>query len=94
MKGLIILIAMIYCLSTINCLTKKRRNYMLSERYYDTWEDYIRWFIRNYGSPELGKCNDFRVHEGESDSDWTKPPPFVGEYASCGKPTGRYILRT
>ena len=54
----------------------------------------MRWFIRNYGSPELGRCNDHKVKEGESNYDWTKPAPFVGEYVGCGRPTGKFILRT
>ena len=89
---LIILAAL--CISVIQSLQLQRKHHHSVRRYYDTWDDFIRWFIRNYGTPELGRCNDHRVHEGESESDWTKPPPFVGEYITCNKPTGKYILKT
>jgi len=47
---------------------------------------------RYYGTPELGKCNDKEPKEGESETDWTKPTHFVGEFVDCGKPTGRVWL--
>ena len=56
----------------------------------------MRWFVRNYGSPDPGICNDHKINEGESETDWKKPPPFVGEYATCNVPggNGKHVLRT
>ena len=50
--------------------------------------------IRYYGVKELGKCNqpEMKVEEGEDPHDWKKPTHFVGEWTSCGKPTGRIFL--
>ena len=48
--------------------------------------------IRYYAEPELHKCNDKLPMEGEHESDWNKPTNFVGEFANCGKPTGKLWL--
>ena len=90
----ILIILSVVCMNLISGLKITSDHYNHALRYYDTWEDFMRWFIRNYGSPELGRCNDHKVKEGESNYDWTKPAPFVGEYVGCGRPTGKFILRT
>ena len=49
--------------------------------------------IRYYGSQELKKCNDKEAKDDESETDWKKPINFIGEFADCGKPTGKVLLK-
>ena len=50
----------------------------------------IRW----YGTQKKKDCNVNKEakDENESNTDWTKPVPFEGEFIDCGKPTGKILL--